>query len=45
MKYLLLFFVLVPLIGSTQSVKTQIIKSNIDEVKLYLTAGEMKHTQ
>lgn len=45
MKNLLLFFVLFPLMGSAQGVKTQIVKSNIDEVKLYLTAGEMKHNQ
>lgn len=45
MKNLLLFFVLFPLIGSAQIVKNQIIESNIDEVKLYLTAGEMKHNQ
>ena len=45
MKKLLFFFVLFPLLGNAQGVKTQIVKSNIDEVKLYLTAGEMRHNQ
>jgi len=45
MKNLLLVFVLLPLFGAAQKEKAQIVKTNIDEVKLYLTAGEMKHKQ
>lgn len=36
---------LLPFVGVAQSVSTQNLKTNIDEVKLYLTAGEMKHNQ
>ncbi|MFT6923070.1 MAG: hypothetical protein ACJA1C_002078 [Crocinitomicaceae bacterium] len=45
MKKLLLLIVLMPFIASAQNVNQQVIKSNIDEVKLYLTAGEIKHQQ
>lgn len=36
---------LLPLWGNAQSTNEQVIKSNIDEVKLYLTAGQMTHKQ
>lgn len=45
MKTLLLLLLLIPLQGLTQDVNTQVIKSEIDKVKLYLTAGEMTHQQ
>ncbi|NRA13763.1 MAG: DUF4139 domain-containing protein [Crocinitomicaceae bacterium] len=45
MKKLLLLFVFLPLFGSAQNINVQNIKANIDEVKLYLTAGEIKHQQ
>lgn len=36
---------LLPLWGSAQNTNEQVVKSNIDEVKLYLTAGQMTHKQ
>lgn len=45
MKTFVLLFLLFPLISFGQSVHSQDIASNIDEVKLYLTAGQMKHNQ
>ena len=45
MKKLLLILVLCPFLSFGQSVHYQDITSNIDEVKLYLTAGQMKHNQ
>lgn len=43
MKTLLLLVLLIPIHGFSQNVTTQVIKSEINEVKLYLTAGEMTH--
>ena len=45
MKTIQLLFMLVPLLGWGQQIQEQVIKSNIDEVKLYLTAGQMIHKQ
>lgn len=41
--YLLLLFV--PFFGRSQTVNDQVVTSNIDQVKLYLTAGQMTHNQ
>ena len=43
MKKLHLLFLLLPFAGISQNVHDQIISSTIDEVKLYLTAGQMTH--
>lgn len=45
MKKAILLLFLTPIIGYSQQVKKQIVKSNIDEVNLYLTAGELIHKQ
>lgn len=46
MKHMKIFLLLLlPLTGFSQSVVEQVIKSEIDEVKLYLTAGQMTHHQ
>ncbi len=45
MKNFLLLFLLTPLFSIGQVINDQVIKSNIDAVKLYLTAGQMTHTQ
>jgi len=41
--YLLLLFI--PFFGMGQAINDQVVSSNIDEVKLYLTAGQMTHNQ
>lgn len=45
MKKLFLLFLLTPMMSFGQTISDQVIKSNIDEVKLYLTAGQMIHNQ
>ena len=45
MKYLIITLLFSPFIGFSQGVHHQNIVSNIDEVKLYLTAGQMIHNQ
>lgn len=45
MRNLLAILLLSPLFSFGQSVHTQQVASNIDEVKLYLTAGQMSHQQ
>ena len=45
MKKTILLLSLLPFISYSQQVKKQIVKSNIDKVNLYLTAGEMIHKQ
>ncbi len=45
MKNLLLLLLLLPFFSFGQGVHSQDIVSNIDEVKLYLTAGQMNHKQ
>jgi len=45
MKKAILLLFLTPIIGYSQQVNKQIVKSNIDEVNLYLTAGELIHKQ
>ena len=45
MNRFLLLFLIFPLISQSQEITTQTIKSNIDAVKLYLTAGEVIHNQ
>ena len=45
MKKLLIILLLSPFMGVAQQVNEQIVKTNIDEVKLYLTAGQMTHRQ
>ena len=45
MKNLLLLFICLPLFSFGQRVNSQDITSDIDEVKLYLTAGQMNHKQ
>lgn len=45
MKRLIALLVLLPISSMAQETTSQIVKSNIDEVKLYLTAGEMTHLQ
>ena len=43
MKQLWIVFVLMTTVGNAQKVEKQIIKTEVDEVKLFLTAGEMAH--
>ncbi|PIE87041.1 MAG: hypothetical protein CSA03_02180 [Bacteroidetes bacterium] len=45
MKNLLVILLLSPLFSMGQSIHEQHVVSNIDEVKLYLTAGQMTHKQ
>jgi len=45
MKNFCLLLLFVPIFSFGQSVHSQDITSNIDEVKLYLTAGQMNHKQ
>jgi hypothetical protein len=45
MKYSFLLLLFCPFLSFAQTVHTQDISSNIDEVKLYLTAGQMNHKQ
>lgn len=45
MKLFSILFVALPLWVASQNPNSQIIKSSIDEVKLYLTAGQMTHNQ
>ncbi len=45
MKKLQILLLLLPFYGMSQQVNRQVIKTNIDEVKLYLTAGQMTHEQ
>lgn len=45
MKSILLLILLSPFMSIGQTVHSQNIASNIDEVKLYLTAGQMTHKQ
>jgi len=45
MRNLLAILLLSPMFSFGQSVHTQQVASNIDEVKLYLTAGQMSHQQ
>lgn len=45
MRIIQIILLLLPLTSYSQEVKKQIIKSEIDEVKLYLTAGQMIHHQ
>jgi uncharacterized protein (TIGR02231 family) len=45
MNRFLLLFLIFPLFSQSQEITTQTIKSNIDAVKLYLTAGEVIHNQ
>lgn len=45
MKNFLLLLIFSPLFSFGQTVHSQDIASNIDEVKLYLTAGQMNHKQ
>ncbi|MFK7787783.1 MAG: DUF4139 domain-containing protein [Crocinitomicaceae bacterium] len=45
MKYSFLLLLLFPVFSFAQTVNSQDISSNIDEVKLYLTAGQMNHKQ
>ncbi len=44
MKQLHFLFLLLPFMGQSQ-IASQVLKTNIDEVKLYLTAGQMTHHQ
>lgn len=43
MKQVWIVFVLMSMVGNAQKVEKQIIKTEVDEVKLFLTAGEMAH--
>lgn len=43
MKQIWITFVLMATVGYAQKVEKQIIKTEVDEVKLFLTAGEMAH--
>lgn len=45
MNRLVALLLLLPLWSNAQEITEHYVKSNIDEVKLYLTAGEMKHLQ
>ncbi|MDG1331029.1 MAG: DUF4139 domain-containing protein [Crocinitomicaceae bacterium] len=45
MKNFCLLLIFIPMLSFGQSVHSQYIESNIDEVKLYLTAGQMVHKQ
>jgi uncharacterized protein (TIGR02231 family) len=45
MKKIKLLLLLFPLGVYAQSISEQVVSSNIDEVKLYLTAGQMTHNQ
>lgn len=45
MKYFVFLLLVLPFISFGQSVHKQNVPSNIDEVKLYLTAGQMNHKQ
>jgi len=43
MKQIWIAFVLMATVGNAQKVEKQIIKTEVDEVKLFLTAGQMAH--
>ena len=45
MKKHYLLFLLLPFFGQSQEINYQDLKTNIDKVKLYLTAGQMTHEQ
>ena len=45
MKKIQILLLLLPFFGMTQKVNEQKVSSTIDEVKLYLTAGQMTHNQ
>ena len=45
MKKISFLFLLLPFFGLSQQINSQVVKSTIDEVKLYLTAGQMTHEQ
>ena len=45
MKRLHILLFLLPFYGLSQDINDQVVKTNIDEVKLYLTAGQMTHKQ
>jgi len=45
MKKRYLLFILLPFFGQSQEINDQDLKTNIDKVKLYLTAGQMTHEQ
>ncbi|MDX2360452.1 MAG: DUF4139 domain-containing protein [Crocinitomicaceae bacterium] len=45
MRTLAILLLFVPFIGHSQQIHEQIVTSNIDAVKLYLTAGQMTHNQ
>ena len=45
MKKISFLFLLLPFVGLSQQINNQVIKTNIDKVKLYLTAGQMTHQQ
>jgi len=45
MKKTILLLLMTPIFSFSQQVNKQVVKSNIDEVNLYLTAGEMIHKQ